>query len=212
MEVEQLGVAFASDSGDALVQSCDRRVGSGVAVVPRQHVRDGHLQAALLALGYRGVQFLNRGTSGRDGVVRAATQGLGDVVDPALHDQGAGAVGAVNEARRNLIRALTEDAAVADLELGILDLGPVAELAALVVAEPELPAPLEVGVIKRRAGDDRVAERSDELRVRIRCLRRGRAALVAPAAGKQDRRRQQGRCPQVNIPPNWPPVTFRVWP
>jgi hypothetical protein len=138
---------------------------------------------------------------------------LGDVVDAALDDQRLGVAGAVVEAAGDLVGALAGDAAVADLERRRGALGPVPVLAARVVARPERCALGGIGVIARRAGGDRVAERGD----RQPGLVAGGCALAVarPAARERERARDRREEPEpayMYMPPNWPPVTFNTWP
>ena len=111
---------------------------------------------------------------------------LGDVVDPALDDQGIGPLRALVEAQGDLVGALAEDAAVAEARAVELLVGPVLELAALVRSRDLRPGG-RVGVPQRRARGDRVAERGDH---RLGLLA---AVLAFPAAARQGHGEDQQR-------------------
>ena len=95
------------------MRALSSRIGAslrGPAVVPRQHVAGRDAKAERETALDHGAQVVRRGLD------RAA---LGDVVDPALHDQHVGARDGVVEARGDLVGALAPDPEVAELELGV---------------------------------------------------------------------------------------------
>ena len=192
------------------VERRDLRVDGRVAVVPRQDVDEIGLEPGLLAAFDQRAEVVGG---------RRHRAPLGDVVDPALDDQRVGAVGALLEPLRDLVGALAEHAAVAELERRVGPLGPVLVLARLVLAEPERRPLSRVGVVGR---DCRRVIESPSAATTISvaaAARRGAAGRGLRLVLGRSRRPRARRCPTrrardryVYMPPNCPPVTLRTWP
>ena len=189
--------SLATDLPDPSVELGDRSVGLRVTVVPGQHLGEVDGEAEVAAADDDREQVVARAGD------RAA---LGDVVDPALEDERVRSLGAV-EPPRDLVGAFAVDPAVAKPKPWIGLLGPVLELAPLVVAVSERLAALGIRVIAWRARRDRVPECGDEDLFGL-CrpwLARLRLRLVGTATGRRDGDGGDGSgeaCPQVVIPPN----------
>jgi hypothetical protein len=110
---------------------------------------------------------------------------VGEVVDAALDHDRVRPDHAVLEPLDDLIGAFPADTAVADLEVGVLALGPVLPLAPGVVAEVKVTTRYGIRVIAGVAGGDRIAERGDQPLI---------AAAPAAAAKRQRSGREGGRC------------------
>ena len=125
VEREHRDVLVTCDRGNQLVEPANVLLGVRPAVVPWKDVGEGDCQPELLAAAHHRAQVVGGALGGAS---------LGDVVDAALDDQRLGAVGALVEARQDLVRTLAVDAAVTKLEAWVGARRPVFPLALLVAA------------------------------------------------------------------------------